>query len=248
MLDTVQALVRGESMWSINLSDYYLIRYHATQEPQEYTMLLSTIYVGKTNGENKGKALSRKSFRHKDPVKCGHGALALYLYARFLCHEEEFDLTNNKQWFNIKCCVAHDQSRTYQNEVPITYQTFYTAMKDAYKDIGENPRHVVHFGRSEGPSLLELEEVEPNFIKLLGNWDLKVFEQHYSARMPFQAMRVAAGFKKEKGSYYLPRATMVPSQSLILKVFPSLTRARSLISASLLTKHVTAKLVCGSSF
>ena len=82
-----------------------------------------------------------------------------------------------------------------------------------------------------GTAILELEEVSPHFIKLLGLWDQSVFERVYACKIPFEALRVAAGFKKEKGSYYIPRAHLKPPQALIDKVFPNLTRAKKKLDA-----------------
>ena len=101
MLDTFQELVRAESMWPGKLSDAYHNEYHATGEPDPYDMLFRSIYVGKTNGADKGKILTARSIRHLDAKLCAHGAYAFYLFARFNAVDEYFDLSDNRQWFDI---------------------------------------------------------------------------------------------------------------------------------------------------
>ena len=189
LLDTFQSLVRAESLWPGKLSDHYYQEYHAAGEPDPYTMLFRTLYVGKTNGADKGKSLTARSIRHLDPRFCSHGAYALYLFARFNAIDEEFDLTNNASWYDILGVTAvGDFTNEYSNVRIISGNNYYKSIDKALKQLGLHSSHKQHFGRGGGVAPLELAEVEQAEIKLLGNWDFGVYEKHYTIRMPLKAM------------------------------------------------------------
>lgn len=72
-------------------------------------------------------------------------------------------------------------------------------MEGAFEACGYHASHTVHFGRSCLPVLLEFAEVMSELITILGNWGLEVYEKHYGMKKPWEALRAAAGFRKETG-------------------------------------------------
>ena len=62
----------------------------------------------------------------------------------------------------------------------------------------------------------------PDFIRHLGNWLENVQELHYSMKIGWEALRVAAGFPKEQGSYVIHRSKVKPSKQLVDMVFPNI--------------------------
>lgn len=230
-LDSLQTLVRAESLWDSQLSNYYFFSHQTTYEPQPYYVMSRTIYVGKTNGEDKGKALTCKSLRHKDPRMCGQGALALYLFARFQTTHEVFDFSTNETWFNVRTCVATgDHNSVFDSTKAMAGSTYSAAMKCCFKSCGIFCNNTEHFGRKYGLGKLEGEEVAEPPIKQLGNWGKEVYNKHYSGNLPLEAMRAAAGFGKSQGKYYLPRSYPQPPESLRKKVFPEMEEAARLFS------------------
>ena len=236
LLSTVQTLARHESCLSCRLSNFQLLRYRSAHEPEEYTVLFRNIQIGKSNNADTGKrdVVQAKSIRHKDPERCEQGALALYLFCRMHYLNEDLDLTSNEAWFNIRTSISFHgwaNSDLSPREKSQGASTFYQEMRTAFFAIMENPSHVRHFGRCAGPAFLELEEVNPEYIKELGNWLNGVFELHYSSKIGWEALRVAAGFPKEKGQYYVPRSHIKPPDTLKRMVFPNVERAKDAFTA-----------------
>jgi hypothetical protein len=151
---------------------------------------------------------------------CSIGALALYFLMRFEATGElaRIDLTDFKSWFDIKCLTDHQRQ---DNTASVSLSsTFYKSIAKHCKTLGFTAPHKVHFGRSEGPALMELEGVPRAEIKVMGNWDPDTQESFYSAKMPFTAMRVMAGFKVREGSHYNPRTLVIPPVELQRMIYP----------------------------
>ena len=64
--------------------------------------------------------------------------------------------------------------------------------------------HFLHLGRSVGPAQCELEEVNGDDSRALGNWKSDVFGSCYSTQLPLPAMRVMAGHDKRQGFHSNP--------------------------------------------
>jgi len=79
--------------------------------------------------------------------------------------------------------------------------------------------HKKHLGHSLTPIVLEMEEVDPQWIKVLGNWHPDTQQDAYSAKMPLRAMQVIAGFSEHRGSHYNPRTVLDPPISLQKMIF-----------------------------
>ena len=265
---TVQTLARHESCVKCKLSNFQYTHIKKNGEIDGYDVLFRNINVGKTNQADSpsSRVIQAKSIRHLNVNKCEQGALAMYLFTRFTTTDEQFDLTKNKNWYNIMTTCPtkmdiipkeledpmEDETTPFKypddieemetnelydglyetpedaekNEKQIGKTTYGVALKEAFSAIGEDPSHVCHFGRGAGPIILEFEDVLLCYIKQLGNWQMQVYERHYSSRLPFQALRAAAGCNKDVGFYYLPRAHIKPPQELKKKVFPNVERAR----------------------
>ena len=88
--------------------------------------------------------------------------------------------------------------------------------------------HVLHLGRAAGPAQCELEEVNGNDSRALGNWKQDVFAACYSTQLPLPAMRVMAGHDKRQGFHSNPRTTYFGNEShqqLPHLIFPWLDEA-----------------------
>ena len=229
LLMTTQTCTRHEATLSCMLQSFEVARISLRDELQKCEVLSRCIYKGKTNQENSKTILQAKSIRHKHAHLCEQGALAMYLFCRFRIHEEEFDLSDNKKWMKVKTTVAVNNNRKQFSKSRFRKMgegTYYRKLETVFKFFGYAVSHVVHFGRSCAPVLLEFAEVVIAEIAELGCWDMKTYHKAYSLNLPWGAMRAAAGFRKDKGFYRVPRSfTPVPDE-LKRKVFPNVEQAR----------------------
>ena len=98
----------------------------------------------------------------------------------------------------------------------------------ACKFLGIVISHFLHLGRSAGPAQCELEEVNGDDSRALGNWKQDVFGSCYSTQLPLPAMRVMAGHDKRQGFHSNPRSTYFGTdahQDLAKMIFPWLDGA-----------------------
>ena len=156
--------------------------------------------------------------------RCAIGGQAFYFYARFLYTKEldEIDFSKNSDWFNIKLCT---DCRTQNNTTGLNDKTYYKSIKSACEKLSIPSKHFIHFGRSCGSVLAELEELDRYNINDLGNWNVDTRRDVYSAKLPMKAMRVMAGHSEQKGSVFVARDQVIPAESLQLQVFPFLEKA-----------------------
>lgn len=101
----------------------------------------------------------------------------------------------------------------------ITNQSYFKKMKEACSKLNINSKHFVHFGRAVGAVCAELEEMEGYNIDDLGNWNVNVRRNVYSAKNSMRAMRIAAGHHKEREAFYVWRNRVVVPKSLQKMVF-----------------------------
>jgi hypothetical protein len=165
-----------------------------------------------TGETNNGQKLCGRSMRHKEVELCSVGGLAFHLAMRFnLTKEfEEFDLDDfleNEKWFDIKLLTDatrsdHDPTKAIAND------SHAKAIKSVLGKLGLVSNHWVHLGRTIGPKLLEFLEIEAQEIWILGNWEAKMQECSYSAKLPMKAVRTANGFVQANGMHFNPRTVV----------------------------------------
>ena len=151
---------------------------------------------------------------------CPFGGLAFYLALRFATTKEfEFfeleDWLEKPSWFDNKLLV--DYCNNSNHVVPMKNDTYSKAVKLILQDLGIKSSHWVHLGRVTGPKKLEMEEVSPEDIRILGNWDPKIQERSYSTKLPMRPMRAMGGYTTANGMYYNPRSSVAPQDELLMK-------------------------------
>jgi hypothetical protein len=223
-LYTKQALQRAESPFEADLSDLVCFRHQNSREPHPYLILILQMFEGKTNGDN---VLFGRVLRHKREEECTEGALALYLFGRFMLTGEldQMDFTSNSKWFDTKLLIdlhPPKQGQVADYTKSLNYTSYTKWQERLFKRLGIHSNHWLHFGRVMGPLALQLEEVEDSTTQALGNWNPSVFDSRYSSKIPMKGLRVAAGFPQEQGHYVIPRSTCVPSEELKKSIFPCL--------------------------
>ena len=106
--------------------------------------------------------LQTKSICHKDPNFCEQGALAIYLFSQFCVHDEEFNLSKNSNWIKVQTTVSVKNSAKQfkkSRKAPMTSGSYYEKLAFIFDFFRYNVSHVIHFGRSCAPVLLEFAEV-----------------------------------------------------------------------------------------
>ena len=202
-----QTLGRGETFHNEELSDMFLVDHQGQKDPHMMEIFVSQVARGKTNRDHK---IFSRSIRHKDVFLCGTGALAFYLFFRFH-HTKEFDppnvpdFTDSKQWFDIKTLVAlHDPDSYTKGIADTNYSTY---IKTVLQALGLPTNFMLHLGRKVGAVELEMMELDVALLKTLGNWNMSVFDKAYSAKLPIEALRMAAAFID--GYFFCARTVVV---------------------------------------
>ena len=217
-LNCYSAILRHESLFLGELSDMVGLRHKRRADPAAMYIMVMQIATGKTvyagNSKQYGRAL-----RHKNVMKCSVGAFGFYLLYRFHVSGEmddgnRPDFTDNRSWFDIKILAS-----AKDNKVAIRKRTYTDAIAKAFKRLRILSRVIGHFGRRNGPLELELEEIPPDEINQLGQWDPNMQQRAYSAKIPTKTLRVMAGFEARDG-YFVPRCNVEPCEELKRKIFP----------------------------
>ena len=236
---STHAILRGESMFLADLSDFSDLVIE-NEGSSECHVLVLQVDTGKTNGL---KTLYGRVMRHKNVHLCPIGALGFRLLGRFAFTNEidVYDLLDNKSWFGIKALVDYRKNELTK---AVTDQSYAKAIKACCKDMSISSRHFVHIGRSVGPIIAEIAEVDGDSIANLGNWNVTVREDRYSAKLPLRIMRVMAGHSAEKNVFHLPRSDLKPSEDLQRQIFPFI-EDHEMILASSPVSHPTASAFLG---
>jgi hypothetical protein len=150
--------------------------------------------------------------RHKLVELCAMGGMSFYLAMRFWLTSEfvDFDFTNfleNKKWFDIKLLTDANRS-DHDHCGAMANDTYAKAIKAVLGKLGLKSNHWVHLGRTIGPKILELLDVEAEVIRQLGNWDPKTQEASYSTKLPMKAVRAASGFVLADGMHFNARTVV----------------------------------------
>lgn len=193
------------------------------------------IWRGKTNNF---KSLYGRAMRHFDVRLCPIGAFGFYLLARFeLTHEfsdeaarrlgdEAHDFTKNYTWFNYKLLVNSEPiSITEKKTESLKNDAYAKAMKKILKECKISSNHLIHIGRTLGSVDLQIEEVDDEDVRQLGNWQTTVRDLAYSTKLPLKALRRAAAHEHCDGAFFCPRGKPKPDEELQRKIFPFVENA-----------------------
>jgi len=113
-----------------------------------------------------------------------------------------------------------DTSHKFDNRKRLSSGNYYKYIKAILLLCQFWVMHYQHFGRHYGPAILEMGGCEERSIKNLGGWERAVYEKHYTAGLPMEALRIAAGHSKEIGTHWVPRSTILPPPNLAKQTFP----------------------------
>ena len=234
---TFHSICRGESVERADLSDLLDFVVQGQSDPHPIHILVMQIAIGKVNRDKK---LFSRAMRHSDPALCAMGALFLYLWYRLdVCGEWTTsgppDFSDNLNWFFIKLLIPSTASKPEDYLDAMSLETYASAVQKACRACNCASVHRGHFGRKAGPLLLEFNEVPKSEIEALGNWSQTQQEEAYSSWLPLSAMRLMAGWRKERGTVFCKRQTKPSSpatERLKLLIFPWLEDARRTVDGN----------------
>ena len=109
------------------------------------------------------------------------------------------------------------------------------------KALGISSKKKEHIGRDTAPAIMDIEEVCGLDQRNMGNWAVDVFQNSYSKRLPLGALRVLAGYSKERGKYKNPRTTFKGEEchtQLAKQIFPWVDM---ILSDPEIDNHTTSK-------
>ena len=110
-LFSLSAVLRSDSIYKADLSDLCDFKFKQKREPDPYHVCILRVGEGKTVHQ---KAQFGKMMRHVNVNMCAIGALAFWIFARFMVtsEHEKIDFTKNHTWFNIKLLCAVDKTNS----------------------------------------------------------------------------------------------------------------------------------------
>ena len=219
-LHSTHGILRCESIFKGELSDCLML--NVPGEPHKMKLLVQQLATGKTNQD--GRKFYGRVLRHKNPLVCGVGAFAMYLALRFhITREFESDMFDpsfwftNSTWFDVKLLVdAYAADRTKE----LKTNSYGQAIKSVLQELKLPSTHFVHIGRKIGPKELEMLEATASEIDQLGNWATGVREQRYSGKLPMEAIKLKAGFRKDKRGNHFNVRQQIEVPLPLLKATP----------------------------
>lgn len=196
-------VLRHETMFKGELSSLLALRIERAKNEDPMIVSILQLMAGKT--VKPGTRQFGRAIRAREVVDCPIGALGFYLLHRFFMSGEfsdgeRPDFSVNKNWFEIK--ILTDGSR--KNTKSLKKNTYVDQIRQCFSDLDLATAHYGHWGRVSGAVKLEQEEVPPDLIKVMGNWEPSIQETRYSSKLPLMPLRVMAGFGKDE-KHILPR-------------------------------------------
>jgi hypothetical protein len=206
-------LLRGESRRQLQFPDLFTLSL-PNEGPTPCWPMIMIMNNGKTN--QFGRLEYMGVIRHQDPLLCTMSQAAFYLFYRWqIVHEPPPQFQNRQQWYDFHFFKGRDR------EKPISYEIQLKWMNDVFEGIHLPSNKKTHVGRSQGAKQAELEGVEENQIRRAGRWNQDALTNCYLTHLPRKFLRTMAGFQPEAmGNYYLPRAKILPPESLVRALWP----------------------------
>ncbi len=224
LLLSVSLSSRGDNIRRLRLPNIGLIVF--PDEGVNGANLLRTVWR-KSKRNQYGNVEETTLMRHKHPELCAMGALAMYFFYRWHVGDEPWpDFSKRQNWYDIyviKGASPVDESR---------YPQHYIAIKQVYELLGVQSTVKTQLGRKHA-SQAENKGASAASVDRQGHWATKSRVGAYANHsIPFDCVRVLAGFGPEPDRYYINRNIIIPPESLQNAIFPQLEQSRQAIKAS----------------
>ena len=151
---------------------------------------------------------------------CPIGALSFYLALHFHISGEFANTSptfflRNEEWFDIRL-LANPYAARNNHRVTLKNDTYSKSIRRVLVDLGLPHQKLKHLGRGLGTTILEADDVQGEYIRQLGNWNLNCTDTAYSSKLPMMAIRNAAGFVQGNGLYCNPRTSLEVPDDLLM--------------------------------
>lgn len=207
-------LLRGESVRKMEFADLQTMLLE-NEGVTDCHALIMVLLQGKTNQE--GRVEFAACIRNAKVQICPQMILSVYLFCRWHVRGELFPSFNtNKDWYRhklIKTCGS-------ESTAELSYPAHLAAISTAFKEVGLHSKAKTHAMRGSGARMAESLGTSEASIQRLGRWNSNALSKKYLTNIPREALRTLAGFTREAGQFYLPRAVVYPCTELRRKVFP----------------------------
>lgn len=166
-------------------------------------------------------ASSRYTYSQGESSQNHDRVFQLMSLSRFYMSTDESgfpDLSTRESWYNDVLLAKSKDKKT-----AVSYESQAKAVKDALDYAEVNTSVSTHINRATGARLADQGGAAHSDVERLGQWMSQAVDVHYLSRFPRTAMRAVADFPPAGGSFFLPRAIVVPS-SLLHQFFPEIER------------------------
>ncbi len=169
--------------------------------------------------------------RHKDAIKCPFGALALYFFYRWHIGDEPWpDFSEPRLWYDIYVLKGATPFKK------TLYSNQYNAIKIQHEKLGVQTTVGTQSGRKSAAAA-ENMGARGESVDKQGHWAVKSRNGAYANNViPWDCVRVLAGFGPKSNRYYIPRDLVDPPPELLSQIFPNLDNSRDIMLQGKATK------------
>jgi hypothetical protein len=197
-------IVHGESLIKCELSDMFdFIKPDEGPDGQYGHILIMQIHQGKTLQH---KTIWGLVMRNRDVKMCPLGSTALYLYHRFGVTQEEFDFSENSNWFRCKLILSLDTRSSLDKEILVSF--YWTMLQKTCGELYDTTDKGNHFGWKHGALYAEMQDIPILKMEHLGNWSTSQRGEDYSTGLSMKALRVMGVHDETKSTSFLPVAPL----------------------------------------
>lgn len=204
-------LLRGENRRTMQLPDLFPLPLQ-NEGPTACTAQICILDNGKMN--KSGRIEYGGVVRHKNVLLCTMSQLAFYFFYRWtISSESPPHFQRRQQWYDIHVLRGRNVTSPLSYEVQLewTNKIYQVANVKILKKTHQRPY---------GAQRAELGGVSESQIRRAGRWNSDALSQSYLTHLPLEFVRVMAGFKPAPGDFYIARAKVQPSSSLVRSIWP----------------------------
>jgi hypothetical protein len=167
---------------------------------------------------------------NKNVTCCPFGSLSFYLFYRFHISQDVWpDFSDPKHWYNIYVLPSAARSNR-----PMTYTQQYKTIKQAQSELGIQCSSKTQIGRKCGAAHAENSGANESSVDKNGHWATRSRSGAYTNNViPWECVRVLAGFPPESKQFFLERALLDPPEELANQIFPLVDQGRQEIKDAL---------------
>ena len=215
----LQTLVRHDSAEMVCISDLFV---WTVRNVTTAVLIGLGCFSDKDKTNTMGQQEWSGVLRHKNPLDCAIGSIALFFFYRWQVQGIAApDFSSRRAWYFDM--LSPGKSATSDNKTSKT--TFTSCMKAGLAFLGVAATHFMHFMRVFGVYLAGEFHVHRDSTLLMGRWQRDKLAFHYQKCLkPADGLVGMAGFEAGTpalcAAYRVPRSEVLPPQVLLDLVFP----------------------------